>query len=522
MALTLKEDNQSSNINNSPPLFSGGLLAQNTFLNLVGQALPMLVAFIAMPFIINGLGVDRFGVLTLAWMMIGYFSLFNMGLGRATTKFISEYLAKGEHDKLSELIWASILMLIGFGIVGSVIAILITPWLINDILNIPPDLIEESTTTFYLLGLSVPIVLGIAGVRGVLEAFQKFYIINAVKVPTYIAAFVTPLLVLPFTNNLVPVVILLIASRLAGLIAFIYHCFKVLPDLKKFKFPGVNFYKKLLGYGGWLTISNIIWPMMNYLDRFIIGAVLTMGAVAYYVTPYELVTKLLIISGSLLSVIFPAFSAFSTGEHNKLMNLHTKAVKYLLLALVPVVFIMIALAYPFFNIWLGADFAQNSSTILQLLALGILINSVSQVPSSAIQAMGRPDITAKLHLIELPIYLAMLWYFIDAFGIVGAALAWVIRIVIDTTLYFYLFYRLTPVEHEKREYPKFSLLIATGLMMCIAFLINYIENVYLQVGSVILLTLTFLYFGWKRVLIKEETVFFIEMTSKMFKRSTTQ
>ncbi len=184
MSHKLKEKNLLSNSNNNTQFFTDKLLAKNTLLNLLGQSLPMVVALVAMPFIIKGLGVDRYAVLTLGWMVVGYFSLFDMGLGRATTKFVAEYIARGEKEKLSQLIWASILMLIGFGIFGSVIAFLVTPWLVNDILNIPPELIAESTTVFYLLGFSVPIVLGIAGVRGVLEALQKFYIINLIKVPT--------------------------------------------------------------------------------------------------------------------------------------------------------------------------------------------------------------------------------------------------------------------------------------------------------------------------------------------------
>lgn len=517
MAYKFKEENNLTNSNNSPPIYSGGLLAQNTLINLIGQSLPMIVAFVTIPFIIKGLGVERFGVLTLAWMVVGYFSLFDMGLGRATTKFVAEYIARGESDKLPQLVWASILMLIGFGAIGAMVAYLITPWLVQDILNIPAELIDETILAFYLLAFSVPIVLGIAGVRGVLEALQKFYIINAVKVPTYIAAFVTPLLVLPFTNNLVPIVSLLIASRLAGLIAFTYHCFKEIPDLKKIHIPDIKYMKQLIGYGGWLTISNIIWPIMNYLDRFIIGAVLTMSAVAYYVTPYELIMKLLIISGSLLSVTFPAFSAFSAGEPEKLMNLYIKAVKYLLLALTPVVFVAIALAYPFFNIWLDIDFAKNSSVILQLLAIGILINSVSQVPSSAIQAMGRPDITAKLHMLELPIYLGMLWYLIHSVGIIGAAIAWVIRIIIDTTLYFWLFYRLSPVERKDRQLPQFSLLSWTGIMLVSGYTITYLTNMYLQTGLVILILTVSITYAWKYLLDLDESKFLKDVVSNLLK-----
>ena len=67
------------------PLTSGRLLARNTIWNLLGQVLPMVVGVVAIPPLVHSLGVDRFGVLSLAWIIIGYFSLFDLGMGRALT-----------------------------------------------------------------------------------------------------------------------------------------------------------------------------------------------------------------------------------------------------------------------------------------------------------------------------------------------------------------------------------------------------------------------------------------------------
>src|SRR5258708_10454016 len=61
-------------------------LARNAVWNLLSLAAPMLVALGAIPVLIRTLGADRFGILTLAWMLIGYCSLFDLGLGRALTK----------------------------------------------------------------------------------------------------------------------------------------------------------------------------------------------------------------------------------------------------------------------------------------------------------------------------------------------------------------------------------------------------------------------------------------------------
>ena len=85
-----------------PPkkLITGRLLVRNTALNIIGQGLPMIVAFFTIPILIKALGTDRFGVLTIAWMTIGYFSLFDFGIGRALTQILSEMLATENKKKI--------------------------------------------------------------------------------------------------------------------------------------------------------------------------------------------------------------------------------------------------------------------------------------------------------------------------------------------------------------------------------------------------------------------------------------
>jgi len=496
-------------------LTGGGLLAKNTIFNLLGQIIPMIVAVVTIPLIINAMGVGRFGVLTLAWMVVGYFSLFDMGLGRATTKFVAECLPSGDHEKIIRIIWGSLILMAAFGIMGAVIALLLTPVLIRDILNIPPELIDESRRAFYLLALSIPVVSMTAGARGVLEAQQRFDYVNIVKVPVYTAAFITPLAVLPFSNSLVPIVGVLILSRLIGLLAYLFFCFRATPGLSRIRFPGKALIRELLGYGGWLTISNLVWPLMTYMDRFVIGAMLTMAAVAYYVTPYELVAKMLIITGSFLGVIFPAFSTFSAGRHEELMQLFNRAVKYLLVILVPAVFAVVILAKPFFKIWLGDEFVIYSAVILQILALGKLINSVSQVPSSAIQAMGRPDITAKLHLAELPIYILMLYVFVHAFGIIGAAVAWTVRVVIDSAIYFYLYYRLSPVSAEKRIKPPANLIVWSVAIVGLAFAISTINYIPLKIILSLATAATGFIYARRHFIDKHEKEYLVRLFGKL-------
>ena len=74
-------------------------ISLNIFWNLLGNGTPMLAALFAIPILIDGLGLERFGVLTLSWMVVGYFSLFDLGLGRALTKLVAEKLGREENEE---------------------------------------------------------------------------------------------------------------------------------------------------------------------------------------------------------------------------------------------------------------------------------------------------------------------------------------------------------------------------------------------------------------------------------------
>lgn len=480
-----------------------GVLGRNTLINILGQGIPLLFALLALPFVINGLGTERFGVLVTIWVVTGYFSLFDMGLGRATTKFLADEDARGG-DKSYPIIFTSILLLTGLGFVGTLIVFLLTPWLIGSFLNIPADLVDESKYAFYILSLSIPFVLGSLAVRGVLEARQRFGIVNAVKIPASLINYVGPVPVLLFSNSLVPLVSLLVAARIVTYFIYLYFSLqgeklRWVPYLKLKKWA-----EKLFGFGAWLTVSNVISPIMVYMDRFIIGAILTMSAVTYYTTPYEVVSRLLIISGSFMGVMFPAFSVYSKNDPKKLIELIQSSVRYLMLALAPVILFIILSSESLLYYWLGNEFSENSTVVMQVLALGMLFNSLAMIPFTALQAYGRPDILAKIHMVELPLYLGMIWYFTHLFGINGVAMAWTIRVALDGLLIIYFFNRFVPVlsSVNKLNYSLLGILLiffAGGMLVTIQ-----IENHIVMILLSSLVSIILFFFIWIKLMKTEE------------------
>lgn len=416
---------------------TGKLLTRNWTLNLVGQLMPLLVAIAAMPYVIQELGPEPFGILSIAWVLLSYTTLLDLGLGRATTKFIAEHLGRDESESVPGVVWTSVWAQFALGIIGAIIFASVTPVLVNHLLKMSSALQFETKLSFFILAASLPIVLVGNAFRGALEAGQHFDLVNYVRVPVNASIFLLPALALPFGVGLPGIVLLLVVARLAGTIAYLLLCLRRFPALHRTYAWNSAAVRTLLGYGGWVTVSNIVSPVMTYLDRFFIGSIVSVTAVGYYTAPYEAISRATILPSSLTATIFPAFSSLdATGSRDRLEELCVRSLKSLLLTLGPVLALVIVFAHEILRAWLGADFAAKGAVVLQILAAGTLINSLAYVPSCFLQGLNRPDLTAKFHILELPVYIGLLWFLLKQMGILGAAVAWSLRVTIDAVLLF--------------------------------------------------------------------------------------
>ncbi|MGA2411729.1 MAG: oligosaccharide flippase family protein, partial [Candidatus Binataceae bacterium] len=266
-------------------LTGGWLLARNTLWSISGEVGPLALGLIAIPILVRELGVDRYGVLTLSYLVIGYLGLFDLGLGLAATQQISDALGAGDMDKIPSIFWTSIILIFLLGVCAAAIVAGASQWLVYDVLNIPAPIRGESLGVFLVLGASLPFVLSGSCSGGALAAYQRFDLITAVGTASGVYSFTAPLAVLMFTHNLVWIVATLVAGRLVAWAVGLMLCLRVIPGLAADVRPSRTVIRPLMSFGGWITVSGITSPLMVSFDRFVIGSMLSIAAVSYYTVP---------------------------------------------------------------------------------------------------------------------------------------------------------------------------------------------------------------------------------------------
>lgn len=412
-------------------------VARYTIYNVLGQAVPLVVGLAAIPMITRSLGDTRFGLLALMWAIIGYFSVLDLGLGRATTKFVAEALAGQDPARAQQVAGFTAASQTALGILGGVVLAAVAPWVVADLLHVPADLTDEAVLAFRWLGLSVPFVVLSLNLRAVLEGAQRFDLANLIRAPNGVLAFAIPAVAAYLGVRLPGIVALLLGLRVATCWASWVAIRAALPGFRWELRPTRELVRPLLGYGGWIAVSNVVGPILTYLERFVLAAVAGVGAVAYFAAPYEAISRLLIIPASLAGGLFPVVSVPLTDERRAdAERLLGRSVRSLwLLVGGPAVFVML-LSGPLLRLWLGPEYAAQGATGLAILAAGMLIIGLAHVPGIFLLGQGRADLPAIFVLIELPIYAALAWWCVRAYGVTGAALAWTLRVSLDAVLLF--------------------------------------------------------------------------------------
>jgi O-antigen/teichoic acid export membrane protein len=396
----------------------------------------MLAALLSMPVLLHAIGDSRFGMLSIAWMLIGYFGLFDFGIGRAMTHGVSQRLAHDRSADISDLVWTGLSALAGIGTTVGVALAVASRWLVFAFINIQHDLRPEAASSLLILAAAVPLVTVSAGQRGKLEDHQQFKAINLVMMPLGALLFAAPVVAIQFSVALPAIMLSLLLARFCILAVLLLLCARTVHRFRIVRVSGSTL-RDLLGFGGWMTVSNVVSPIMVNMDRVVVGSLLSISAVTYYVTPYEMISKLAIVPGSIANASFPEFSRLhKIGSVEATRRYFVKTVLLLLVILAPAAMLASIAGHELLRWWISQDLADRSTVIFRILAFGVVLNGLAYVPFAYVQGIGRSDVTAKFHLIELALYVPTLYLMIRGFGLRGVAMAWVFRVLVDAALLF--------------------------------------------------------------------------------------
>ena len=184
-------------------------------------------------------------------------------------------------------------------------------------------------------------------------------------------------------------------------------------------------------FGLWVMLSGLVGPLMVLTDRFVIGMIENAAAVAAYAIPFQIASRTMLLPLAVSQALFPRFAAEEPEKARSRCRDFAAATGQLFA--IPVV-VLIALAGPLLQLWLGSLLDPRSVIVAQLLLAGFWINAVANIAYGYLQAIGNPRYIALLHLAELPLYFLVLFWLGSNFGLPGFAAAFALRCLADCLL----------------------------------------------------------------------------------------
>lgn len=409
-------------------------LGRNALLNLAGLAVPLAVAAFVFPALSRALGPARFGLLGMSWAFLEYLTLFNVGLGKATVRFVADSLARGSND-VPQITAVSLATQLALGALAGLALAAAAPVLAHDVFRIAPNLTAEATRTFVVVGFNLPVVLALTTMRAVLEGAQRFDVSNALKIPSAAGSVVIPAILALMGYSLPAILLWVLAWRALMTVATAAAAVRVVPGFRLELPRAWQRLRGLLGFGGWVAVSGVVSPMLVYFDRFALGARAGMADVGYYTAPFEAVTRLLMVPNALINALFPMLTGLGVAAAQASIDrLFARSMRVLAVVMAIPAGVALLFAPLILRVWIGPDYAAHAGTALRVLALGVLVNALAHVPYTFLEASGRPDVPAKFHVLELVIHVPLAWWLVGRYGITGAAIAWTTRVTLDTML----------------------------------------------------------------------------------------
>jgi O-antigen/teichoic acid export membrane protein len=429
-------------------------LKKNTIWNLIGSGSPLLAAAACIPYTLQQLGAEGFGVLTLIWALIGYFNFFDFGAGRALTYEVSR-LQTAMQDALPEtrrfaihnILKAGLLLTAVTGVLGFLLIMGFAYPLAHDWLKITPAWQHDTKIALQITALGVIPATLTSGMRGALEGLGQFKESNINKIFLGFCMFILPALsIMLHGSSLWKITVYLVLARLVT-VAYGYiqlkHYLFIRDKLATIKpdFGGIKLQiRQLISYGFWVTVTGIVSPLMVYGDRFFVSALVGADKLSEYAIPQEGLMRLLMIPIAICGALMPVFATIASRAD--LHQSYSSNLRRMAKIMAGLCLLTLLVAYPGFAWWISPEFAQKAFPITVVLIFGTFINGIAVVPYTLLHATGNTKTTALFHVFELFFYMALLVVLTKQFGLIGAAFAWVCRVSVDWVLLHFAAQRL--------------------------------------------------------------------------------
>jgi O-antigen/teichoic acid export membrane protein len=253
-------------------------------------------------------------------------------------------------------------------------------------------------------------------------------------------------------------------------VIFAVYAKRLLPEFGiSLKF-GREILQTVLKYSSGIIGYQVLSNLLLLFERGWVTRKLGAESLTYYVVPMSLSLYIHGFVSSLLLVVFPLASEMKN-DTEKLLRLYTKATKIICMTVVFLATSLIVESYYFLSLWLGKEFADNSSDLLVLHTITFSLAAILAVSWQMTEGLGYTNYNFSVFSICLVVSVILMIALTPDYGNYGVAFG---RLAGFAVIFFSIF------KIEKRVFQKIQTrfwMYLIGKLVVAAFFCAIVEKI---------------------------------------------
>jgi O-antigen/teichoic acid export membrane protein len=388
---------------------------------------PLLLSFPLLPYIVNKLGSDSYGILTLVWTVTGYFAFLDLGLANAVVKFVAEYNSKGNSEKVNQVIGGTLLILSSFGAIGGLVLLIIAKYLVTKVLNVPTELISVAYYAFCISSVGYFATMLLSVFAAIPNGLNRYDISAIVSVSMGAATLLGNAFLLYLGFGLIEIVVFAVMVSFGTIFTYILILRKIYPALRVFPTVDFSALRKVMSFGLFSLLSRLAFLANYHADRLIIGVLLGVSWVTYYVIPFTLINRLTSLTIKLGSVIFPAISELQGQRRfHVIIEMYLTSSRIVIAISTAICLPLLVFGDRLLSLWMGQEFGVNCGFVVVLITAALYLSAFTNVPTFVADGLGKPRVSGIAALVNAILNISLAIPLAKHFGINGVGFSFLI------------------------------------------------------------------------------------------------
>jgi O-antigen/teichoic acid export membrane protein len=404
-------------------------LIHGSGLRVIGLAANTIIGFLLMPFLVHHLGDRNYGFWSLAGAVLGYYGILDFGIVSAVQFYVAKALGEKDVDYANRAISTSFF---AFAAIGSFLLI-VTVILASLAHFFVKDASQVAVFRVVLLIMGVGFAIGFPGraFMGAICAHMRWDIVSQFGLAAMLLR--TGLIVVAILRGggLISLAAITVSTDVLVYLGYylvlrkIQHPFILSPSL-----AAIATFRQILGYSAFTFIVRVSDQLRFYVDGFVVGAFVALGAVTHYAIASRLAITFMDLMIAVLGLLSPWFShLLGSNDRQQIKRVFLFGTKMSAAIATIVASLLIIYGRPFIAAWMGSDYADAFWPLLLLTSA--IFADVSQLPSvSYLYGVYRHKFLAYATLGEGIANAALSIYLARRYGMIGVALGTAIPMIL--------------------------------------------------------------------------------------------